>query len=195
MTPGHLSFPYGTIPQPQFTHGHHFELASQAVLLPTIAQSASRSTSYSLSTSASIRDGSLGDDRIRKSELLAVNKQNVEFAADFLILEAALTGNWNKLLNQMQLFHSKMAKASETYAEMYDLHGSIDFDGTLEPFEVSLAVQKQCKAVTFPENWSIYYLHEYDHEMLVTSPVAVVTLQATKNNWLQPVYSHTPYLV
>ncbi|KAG6374557.1 hypothetical protein JVT61DRAFT_3904 [Boletus reticuloceps] len=65
----------------------------------------------------------------------------------------------------MQLFCSKMANASETYAEMYDLCGSIDPNGTLEPSEMSLAILKQCETVTFPENWSIYYLHEYNCKM------------------------------
>ncbi|KAG9309811.1 hypothetical protein JVU11DRAFT_10188 [Chiua virens] len=66
------------------------------------------------------------------------------------------------LVNQVHTFRSKMAKAAETYAELYDLPSIVDPDGLLPPTANLDAICTYCEEIHSPKNWKIYYLHESD---------------------------------
>ena len=59
-----------------------------------------------------------------------------------------------------------MAKAAEDYANMYNLPFLVDPDGCLRPVEKSSAISAHCEQMLSPENWTIYFLHENDPQMV-----------------------------
>ena len=78
-----------------FPHGYYPEPVTQELRPPMIERSISRSTSHSLSTSVSARDGP--DNKVHKSKLSPSDKWNVDMTLDLIIFNAIVTGKWDDI--------------------------------------------------------------------------------------------------
>ncbi|KAI9573731.1 hypothetical protein HD554DRAFT_2035466 [Boletus coccyginus] len=174
---------YSSVMQP---HGHQFEFShtfhADMALVTTPASEPPCSYYYSESSMHELHSPTVTPS-VSWSTSRSVSTPNIELTLNLIVLDAILNGTpwdsdniepstlwndniWKLFINQIQTFHSKMAKTAETYTTMYNLSSVVNPNSFLQPMEKSLIICTHYKDIFSPHNWQIYYLHDFDPQML-----------------------------